>query len=127
MASEIRDCHEVVSYAVKGRLVSRHGWLTWSLSLVIVVVLTAPAFPETTEDTKHPDPLDPFQQAVVDSLEFPERTTPQELLDAAIRAASVEALDPTSKFLEKFDEALDREPDKEETLAHLGESFRLLN
>ncbi len=103
---------------------SRHGWLTWWLSLVIVVVLTAPAFPETTEDTKHPDPLDPFQQAVVDSLEFPERTTPQELLDAAIRAASVEALDPTSEFLEKFDEALDREPDKEETLAHLGESFQ---
>jgi hypothetical protein len=36
----------------------------------------------------------------------------------------VEALDPTSEFLEKFDEALDREPDKEETLAHLGESFQ---
>ena len=87
---------------------SRHGWLTWWLSLVIVVVLTAPAFTETTEDTKHSDPLDPFQQAVVDSLKFPERTTPQELLDAAIRAASVEALDPTSEFLEKFDEALDR-------------------
>ena len=103
---------------------SRHGWLTWWLSLAIVVVLTAPALTETTEDTKHSDPLDPFQRAVVDSLKFPERTTPQELLDAAIRAASVEALDPTSEFLEKFDEALDREPDKEETLAHLGESFQ---
>jgi hypothetical protein len=94
------------------------------LALAIVVVLSAPAFTETTEDTKHPDPLDPFQRAVVDSLKFPERTTPQELLDAAIRAASVEALDPTSEFLEKFDEALKKEPDKEETLAHLGESFQ---
>ena len=77
MASEIRDCHEVSSYAVKGRLVARHGWLTWWLALAIVVVLSAPAFTETTEDTKHPDPLDPFQRAVVDSLKFPERTTPQ--------------------------------------------------
>ena len=103
---------------------ARHGWLTWWLALTIVVVLSAPAFTETTEDTKHPDPLDPFQRAVVDSLEFPERTSPQELLDAAIRAASVEAFDPTSEFLEKFDEALEKEPNEEETLAHLGESFK---
>lgn len=103
---------------------ARHGWLTWWLALAIVVVLSAPAFTETTEDTKHPDPLDPFQRAVVDSLKFPERTTPQELLDAAIRAASVEALDPTSEFLEKFAVALEKEPDEQETLAHLGESFQ---
>ena len=88
------------------------------------MVLSAPAFTETTEGKKRSNPLDPFQWAVVDSLRYPKRTTPQELLEAAIRAASVEALDPTTKFLEQFDEALAKEPDKEAALAHLGESFQ---
>ena len=103
---------------------ARKGWLTWWLSLGIFVVLSAPAFTETTEGKKRSNPLDPFQWAVVDSLRYPKRTTPQELLEAAIRAASVEAFDPTTKFLEQFDEALAKEPDKEAALAHLGESFQ---
>jgi len=104
--------------------VARQGWLTWWLSLGIFVVLSAPAFAETTEDKKRSDPLDPFQWAVVDSLRYPKRTTPQELLEAAIRAASVEALDPTTEFLEQFDEALAKEPDQDATLAQLGEYFQ---
>ena len=103
---------------------ARQGWLTWWLSLGIFVVLSAPAFTEPTEGKKRSNPLDPFQWAVVDSLRYPKRTTPQELLEAAIRAASVEAFDPTTKFLEQFDEALAKEPDKEAALAHLGESFQ---
>ena len=103
---------------------TRFGWFTWWSSLVIIVVLSPPAFTETTEDTKHHDPLDSYQQAVIDSLKFPERMKPQELFEAAIRAASVEALDPTLEFLKKFDVALEKEPDKEETLAQLGEFFQ---
>ncbi|MEO2001714.1 MAG: response regulator [Pirellulales bacterium] len=103
---------------------ARQGWLTWWLSLGIFVVLSAPAFTETTEGKKRSSPLDPFQWAVVDSLRYPKRTTPQELLEAAIRAASVEALDPTTNFLEQFDQAFEKEPDKEATLAQLGEFFQ---
>ena len=103
---------------------ARQGWLTWWLSFGIFVVLSAPVFAEATEGKKRSKPLDPFQWAVIDSLRYPKRTTPQELLEAAIRAASVEALDPTTKFLEKFDEALAKEPDTDATLAQLGEYFQ---
>ena len=105
---------------------ARQGWLTWWLSFGIFVVLSAPVFAEATEGKKRSKPLDPFQWAVIDSLRYPKRTTPQELLEAAIRAASVEALDPTTKFLEKFDEALAKEPDTDATLAQLGE-FSLIS
>ncbi|MCK4615288.1 MAG: hypothetical protein KAT50_00350, partial [Pirellulales bacterium] len=64
---------------------TRFGWFTWWSSLVIIVVLSPPAFTETTEDTKHHDQLDSYQQAVIDSLKFPERMRPLELFEAAIR------------------------------------------
>ena len=81
-------------------------------------------FAESIKDKNDASVLDPLQWAVVDSLRYPERTTPQELLEAAIRAASVEALEPTLEFLEKFDDAFAAEPDKEETLAALGTYFQ---
>ena len=84
------------------------------------MALATTALADSTKDKK----LDPLQWAVVDSLRYPERTTPQELLEAAIRAASVEALDPTLEFLEKFDNAFAAEPNKEETLAALGGYFQ---
>ncbi|MBT6458823.1 MAG: response regulator [Planctomycetaceae bacterium] len=99
---------------------ARQGWLTRWLSMGIVVALATPALADSTQDKK----LDPLQWAVVDSLRYPERTTPQELLEAAIRAASVEALEPTLEFLEKFDDAFAAEPNKEETLAALGGYFQ---
>ena len=120
MAAEAGDCREVSSLAVEGWHVARQGWLTRWLSLGIVVALATPALADSTKDKK----LDPLQWAVVDSLRYPERTTPQELLEAAIRAASVEALDPTLEFLEKFDNAFAAEPNKEETLAALGGYFQ---
>lgn len=120
MAAEVGDCREVNPLAVEGWHVARQGWLTRWLSLGIVVALATPALADSTKDKK----LDPLQWAVVDSLRYPERTTPQELLEAAIRAASVEALEPTLEFLDKFDDAFAAEPDKEETLAALGGYFQ---
>ena len=67
--------------------------------------------------------LDPFQAAVVDSLRFPERTTPAELLEAAVRAAAVEALEPTLEFLDRFDKALAAAADPDAALAALGDRF----
>ena len=71
-----------------------------------------------------PEPLDPLQQAVVDSLAFPVRTTPREFLDAAIRAADVDALDASLGYVGRLIEAIDQaHVDRLETLAGLGDDF----
>lgn len=68
--------------------------------------------------------LDPLQQAVVDSLAFPRRTAPVELLEAAIRAAEVDATDAARDYFRQLGAALgaagDRLPD---LLADLGDAF----
>ena len=106
---------------------SRQCWLTRWLSLGIAVALATPALADSTDDTNGTSALDPLQWAVVDSLRYPERTTPQELLEAAIRAASVEAIEPTLEFLDKFDDALRQSLIKKRSLQHSVDIFRLLN
>lgn len=64
--------------------------------------------------------LDPMQRAVVDSLAFPPRTASADLLEAAIRAADVEALDTAYDFYRRFLEAFDPAGDR---LADLGDVF----
>ena len=124
MAAEVGDCCEGNSLAAEGWHVSRQCWLTRWLSLGIAVALATPALADSTDDTNGTLALDPLQWAVVDSLRYPERTTAQELFEAAIRAASVEALEPTLEFLDKFDDAFAAEPDKEAILATLGGYFQ---
>jgi hypothetical protein len=69
-------------------------------------------------------PLDPLQQSVVDSLAFPVRTTPREWLDAAIRAADVDALDVALGYFGRVVGALDAAgPDRLQALADLGDAF----
>ena len=66
---------------------------------------------------------DPLQQAVVDSLAFPVRRTPREFLDAAVRAADVDALGTALDYVGRLVEAVDKAGgDRAETLADLGES-----
>jgi hypothetical protein len=77
----------------------------------------APAAPPTP-------PLDPLQQSVVDSLAFPVRTTPREWLDAAIRAADVDALDVALGYFGRLVEPLEAAgPDRLQALADLGDAF----
>ncbi|MFM9058847.1 MAG: hypothetical protein ACKOSQ_06980 [Planctomycetaceae bacterium] len=68
--------------------------------------------------------LDPLQQAVVDSLAFPRRTAPADLLEAAIRAAEVDATDAARDYFRRLGATLgaagDRLPD---LLADLGDAF----
>lgn len=69
-------------------------------------------------------PLDALQQSVVDSLAFPVRTTPPEWLDAAIRAADVDAIDVSLGFFGRLVAALDAAgPDRLQALADLGDAF----
>lgn len=66
---------------------------------------------------------DPLAQAVIESLAFPPRTTPPALLDAAIRAADVEAYDVAARYFSKFADALEKAGDKRlDLLADLGDT-----
>jgi len=68
-------------------------------------------------------PLDDLQRAAVKSLEFPPRTTPPALLDAAIRAVDLEALDVASGYVARLVAALDAAGDRRaDVLADLGDA-----
>ena len=90
--------------------------------LGLAISFSGPAVRATDEQPAEP-PLDPLQWAVVNSLRHPERTEPEELLEAAVRSAAVEALGPTLEFLDQFDQALAAAADPEAVLAKLGDSF----
>lgn len=97
------------------------------LAVIVGIVGTeswaqVPAVTQATE-TDADQPLDPLQWAVINSLTSPERTSPAELLVAAIRAAKVEVLAATIEFLDKFDLALANSADPDATLAELGETI----
>lgn len=67
---------------------------------------------------------DPLQQAVVDSLSFPRRTTPPELLDAVIRATQVEAHDVAIEAFARLATLIGEAGDARlDLLADLGEAF----
>jgi hypothetical protein len=71
-----------------------------------------------------PTGADPLQRAVVESLAFPRRTKPPELLDAVVRAADVEAFDVAAAYLGQLVESLDAAGDARlEQLADLGTTF----
>lgn len=85
--------------------------------LVILGGATLAGPPEATR-------LDPLQRAVVESLAFPRRTTPPDLLEAVLRAADVEAIDVAATYLGQLVEALDAAGDARlEQLADLGTAF----
>ena len=69
-------------------------------------------------------PLDPLQDAVVDSLAWPERTTPPALLDAAVRAAGIEADEVAVDYLRRFARAVEAAGEgRLDLLADLGDAF----
>ncbi len=68
-------------------------------------------------------PLDPLQQAVVESLAATPRTTPAQLLDAAVRAADVEAAAAAEDWFGKLVTAVEAAGDERlDVLADLGDT-----
>ncbi len=68
-------------------------------------------------------PLDPLQQAVVESLAAAARETPAELLDAAIRAADVEAAGAAQEWFGRLMAALEQADEgRLDLLADLGDT-----
>ena len=88
----------------------------------VVALATVCVAPASAADGVRPMP-DPLAQAVIESLAFPPRTTPPALLDAAIRAADVEAYDVAARYFSKFADALEKSGDKRlDLLADLGDT-----
>ncbi len=87
----------------------------------VVALATIGVSPAIAAD-QSPRP-DPLAQAVLDSLAFPPRTTPPALLEAAIRAADVEAYDVASSYVTKLADTLEKAGDKRpDLLADLGDT-----
>jgi hypothetical protein len=89
--------------------------------LVIVVAMIG-VQPASAADGVRPLP-DPLAQAVLNSLAFPPRTTPPALLDAAIRAADVDAYDVACRYFSRLAELLEKAGDARlDLLADLGDA-----
>jgi hypothetical protein len=88
----------------------------------VIALATACVAPASAADGVRPMP-DPLAQSVLDSLAFPPRTTPPSLLDAAIRAADVEAYDVSARYLSALAGLLEKAGDKRfDLLADLGDT-----
>jgi hypothetical protein len=87
----------------------------------VVVLATIGVSPVSAAD-QSPRP-DPLAQSVLESLAFPPRTSPPALLDAAIRAADVEAYDVAARYFSKLADTLEKTGDKRiDLLADLGDT-----
>lgn len=79
--------------------------------------------PSVLAATREPRPLDALQQAVVDSLAADTRDTAPRMLDAAIRAAAVDADEAALEWFRRVVEAVaDAGDDRDAVLADLGDS-----
>ena len=88
----------------------------------VIALATACVAPAIAADGVRPMP-DPLAQSVLDSLAFPPRTTPPSLLDAAIRAADVEAYDVAARYFSTLADLLEKAGDKRlDLLADLGDT-----
>ena len=93
-----------------------------SVLVVVVVLATIDVASIANAADQGPRP-DPLAQSVLDSLAFPPRKTPPALLDAAIRAAEVEAYDVATRYFSKLADALEKSGDKRlDLLADLGDT-----
>ncbi len=91
------------------------------LVAVLLLLALGPA-PRRLPAAPRAEPLDPLAQSVVDSLAFPPRTKPAELLDAAIRAADVEAHAVALSYVARLVDAIGQAGDgRLDLLADLGD------
>lgn len=94
------------------------AWLGW-----LPCCLAAALLPRAMAADPPRSATDPLARAVVDSLASSPRTKPAEMLDAAIRAADVEAFDVASRYLAQLGAALEQAGDDAPgVLADLGDA-----
>lgn len=95
--------------------VPKTAWMWCVIALFVAAAAGA-------DDGLRPMP-DPLARAVLESLAFPPRTTPPDLLDAAVRAADVEAYDVAARYFSRLADLLEKAGDKRlDLLADLGDT-----
>jgi hypothetical protein len=105
--------------ADRPRTAGRQRTATGAIPALLLLIISCPKVFGGADDP----PLDPLQQAVVQSLAATPRTTPAELLDAAIRAADVEAAAAADDWFGALVAAVeDAGDDRLDVLADLGDT-----
>jgi len=97
----------------------RRAWCRWLLGCLALA-----AWPHAA-DAADPPPraVDPLARAVLESLQSPPRTEPADILDAAMRAADVDAFDVSTAFLGRLGDLLEQAGNDAPTLlADLGDA-----
>lgn len=92
------------------------------LLVAVLLLLTHGTAPRWLAAAPRAERLDPLSQSVVDSLAHPPRTKPADLLDAAIRAADVEAHTVALSYVARLIDAIGQAGDgRLDLLADLGD------
>ncbi len=95
--------------------------MQWRTRMLAVAMIGCAAGAVAAEPQRR---LDPLQQAVIDSLAFPPRTSPADCFEAAVRCAEVDVPDVAHDSFKKFVAAVgDDEKERFTLFADLGDAF----
>jgi hypothetical protein len=93
----------------------------WRTRMLVVAVLSCAAGATAAEPARR---LDPLQQAVIDSLASPPRTSPVDCFEAAVRCVEIDVPAIAHDYFKKFVAAVgDDEKDRFTLFADLGDAF----
>ena len=95
--------------------------MRWHTQMLVVAVLGCAAAADAADPPRR---LDPLQQAVVDSLASPPRTTPRQFFEAAVRCIDIDAPEVAHDYFKKFVTAVGAEEQgRLDLFADLGDAF----
>ena len=95
--------------------------MRWHTRMLVVAMLGSATAAEAAEP---PQRLDPLQQAVIDSLAAPPRTSPSDCFEAAVRCTEIDAPALAHDYFKKFVAAVaGDEQDRFTLFADLGDAF----
>lgn len=95
--------------------------MQWRMRMLVVAVLGCAAGAAAAEPARR---LDPLQQAVIDSLASPPRTSPADCFEAAIRCVEIDAPEFAHDYFKRFVAAVGGdEKDRFALFADLGDAF----
>lgn len=95
--------------------------MQWRTRMLVVAVLGCAAGAPAAEPPRR---LDPLQQAVIDSLASPPRTSPADCFEAAVRCIEIDSPELAHDYFKKFVAAVgDDEKERFTLFADLGDAF----
>ena len=95
--------------------------MRWQTRMLVIAVIGCGTAAEAADPPRR---LDPLQQAVVDSLASPPRTTPRQFFEAAVRCIDIDAPDVAHDYFKKFVATVGaEEKGRLDLFADLGDAF----